>query len=227
MASNTILEIRDRVPGHAPAADLIADGRCAPQCMVAADADPNGKCRCRCKGTYHGALGNTPVRIPAPALAWYDGRHGYGERFLRSIRDLTGPRLRYKLAYRGAHECAQPFIAIFRRSGTWHMICDVSHLSWPWEITPEANELLLVTCSWLVELRHAQGFFAAEDGREWEIRGLNSEEEARILAYAFRESIFGNTGGTRRIAHGLSYDGLGKTCDCADHIHRQQLTHTN
>lgn len=59
-----------------PAADLVEEGRCSPLCLVARDNDRRGKCQCRCKGEFHGALADAPVESSGPIRWWEACRYG-------------------------------------------------------------------------------------------------------------------------------------------------------
>jgi hypothetical protein len=60
-----------RPPRSIPAVDLVAEGLCYPLCLVAGDRDINGRCRCRCRGEFHGALADAPVEIGSQVSSWW------------------------------------------------------------------------------------------------------------------------------------------------------------
>lgn len=165
------------------AAELIQSGRCSPMCLLAL-AEESIKCRCRCSGSYHGALATAEVEQVDAAPGWtrhlgYDPGCAYDFPIVKGSGDFD------RWAYQ--RYCDRDFtLPIVRRDGrTFTVIHDgeLEYRAWP-EIGGAAAAAFLVS---LLRARRTTQV-TPPPGMYVSATGVRSEIEARAVASVLREA---------------------------------------
>jgi hypothetical protein len=172
------------------AGDLMADGRCSPQCLLAL-GDHDERCKCRCGGTYHGVLVNVPLTPHGHIRTWYEGHHGYEESHLASIHANRGNDVgAFNRFWRQCKTANRPAVWVAKPGRRWAAHYDTWTIHPPWPIGEESASLIESLVIELIRNRHAE--YGAPGPETGSVHGLRTEREARIAAAAFEEALYGN-----------------------------------
>lgn len=98
------------------AADLIAERRCHPICLLA--QEPDGKCTCVCQGEFHGMLADAPVA--ARSQPWYEACHrgGWSELLLEGTVPVVRTMAQENAAYQRAKKRGDPHLIVRQTTAT-------------------------------------------------------------------------------------------------------------
>lgn len=177
------------------AGDLIAAGRCTPQCLLAF----NGKCDCPCNGRWHGKL--TGTELGEARVPWYQRHCGYGQIVLNQLCPaIRGGVTDFNRCYRSAERDRQVFAVAQRHGKTWEThvdICTAWSVKWQHRDYLSEDSVSLwreVMCA----LMRARRIRAGSVGREMaDAYGVQTQAEAQILGVLAVELYAGNPDGAR------------------------------
>lgn len=185
-----------------PAAELVIQGLCSGLCLVARDGDVRGKCQCRCRGEFHGALADTPVATGMPTRWWEACGHGGWDLgvcpVVRSKRDDL--RLWKTFKERGepacwveAHDPRTAGYTVLWDAVTMRLRIAELMALWPQR---EANLLNRMVYRLLTHGRARQGFSAP--GEHLTVTGIRDLDEARTIAVIIGDCFSANPCGVVR-----------------------------
>jgi hypothetical protein len=192
-------------PAAWTAGDLVAAGRCSPQCLLAF----NGKCDCPCNGRWHGAL--TTAELGEARVPWHERHCGYTQ----PILDQLCPPIRsgvtdFNRHYRNATRDHSVFAVAQRCGKAWETHVDVgtacSIKGQRWDYLPEDSVSLWqdVICALMLARRLRGGSVGREMADAY---GVQTQTEAQVLGALAVELHAGNPDGARSCLAALDEDG--------------------
>lgn len=179
-----------------PAADLVAQGLCSGLCLVARDDDRNGKCQCRCRGEFHGALADAQVETDRPARWWEACGHAGWDLNMCSVVHSKRDDFRMWKGFKSRGEPACWVEAYHPRSFGFVVLWDAVTMRlrvrelmalWP---EREAHLLNRMVYRLMAQQRMRQGFTAP--GEHLSAVGVRDFDEARTIALIIEECFAGN-----------------------------------
>jgi hypothetical protein len=183
-----------------PAADLVGQRRCTPQCLLALEP----QCTCCCGGRWHGVLADALVNV-GEHRAWYERYCGWS----RLILDGLCPVIPAGIAaenreYRAAKRERRPFVVAQRRGQRFGMLADLETEGYGSKLDDQAVDLIDEILIRLLRLRRLR---TATGGHSLiQATGVRTRVEAQVLGTLVRELNVGNPDGAQSCLAALVED---------------------
>jgi hypothetical protein len=194
--------------GRIEAAELLDEGRCSPQCLLARES---GECACRCAGKFHGVLATALVHPDRGSLSrpWYARYCGYHQSLLDALCPvIPAGRRAFSARYRAARRAREP-LAIARRLGSaWEAYFDAETEDCDSRLSDEASQVwtdLIQALMWARRVRTGSG-----GGSLLVAGGIKKQAEAQVLGTLAIEFLTGNLDGGRSCLRALAEDGFSR-----------------
>ena len=195
---------RQDFSGYLEARELLEDGRCTPQCLLACEPGGERECACRCRGQYHGAL--ISALVPAePKRPWYARYCGWAQMHLdERCPVIPGGTEAFNRHYRAAKIARVPFAAVQRRADTWEMHFDSETEEYDSALSEEAADVWEEVVSAVISARRAGNGCGGKSLLF--VRRVRTQAEAQVLGTIALELLCGNLDGARSCLRALTED---------------------